>query len=73
MSAAVDAINDFLRHLRARDLDDGELFALKARAFDLMAAEYDQDGPAFAADAARCRTVAADARRVSLDRARSAP
>ena len=34
---ASDAVGEFLRHLRARDLPDSELFALKARAFDEMA------------------------------------
>lgn len=59
---AVRAINDFLRHLNAGDLEDRELFSLKARAFDLMAASHDADGPAFADRAAVCRAHAAEAR-----------
>lgn len=54
---AVGAIVDFLRVAGDRGRPDAELFALKARAFDLMADEADR-----AEEAKECRLVADRAR-----------
>lgn len=66
---ATRAITEFLRHARDRDLPDAELFALKARAFSLMADAYNEDGPAFDAQAMECRDAAIAARLEAVRRA----
>jgi hypothetical protein len=58
--AAVTMIGEFLRRLRAGDLADPELFDVKAQTFELMAADYDEDGDRDRA--AACRAAATQAR-----------